>query len=163
MVKGWRRGNQDRGLARSSRNLLCTVILGLLAMISSPVVLFSQQQTGYIQSNLVANSSGGQPHRLSTFKSLGNRFFTRRPLLGMVIATCRKKLTRGKYFMWISASALLSLYLLFNLGYGSGRQMNTTDVVTIAVTGTSGAISQSVQLTLTVVISPVGGPPPFSG
>jgi uncharacterized protein (TIGR03118 family) len=73
-------------------------------------------------------------------------------LFGTLIATRRRKPLTRKHFVGISVLGLLLLASLFTLacGSGSGKQAPAASQTTLTVTGTSGALSHSVPVSLTV-------------
>jgi uncharacterized protein (TIGR03118 family) len=73
-------------------------------------------------------------------------------LLGTLITTRRRKPLTRKHFVGISILGLMLLTSLFTLGCGSssGKQTPVASKTTLTVTGTSGALSHSVPVSLTV-------------
>jgi uncharacterized protein (TIGR03118 family) len=80
-------------------------------------------------------------------------------LAGLVLGgnTRKRKPTSraGKCAMWIGGAVLLSALLMFNVACGGSSSSNSTpktspSTVTVMVTGTSGSLSHTVPLTLTV-------------
>lgn len=75
-------------------------------------------------------------------------------LFGTVLTTRKRKLLTRKSIRWMSLLGLLLVVSLFALGCGgSNSNKQTTSVgqqVTVMVTGTSGALSQSAAVTVTV-------------
>jgi len=75
-------------------------------------------------------------------------------LFGTVLTSRKRKLLTRKSIRWMSLLGLLLVVSLFALGCGgSNSNKQTTPVgqqVTVMVTGTSGALSQSAAVTVTV-------------
>jgi uncharacterized protein (TIGR03118 family) len=73
-------------------------------------------------------------------------------LFGTLITTRRRKPLTRKHLVGISVLGLLLLASLFTLGCGSssGKQAPAASQTTLTVTGTSGALSHSVPVSLTV-------------
>jgi uncharacterized protein (TIGR03118 family) len=73
-------------------------------------------------------------------------------LFGTLITTRKRKPLTRKHFVGISVLGLLLLTSLFTLGCGSnsGKQTPAASQTTLTVTGTSGALSHSVPVSLTV-------------
>jgi uncharacterized protein (TIGR03118 family) len=75
-------------------------------------------------------------------------------LFGTVLTTRKRKPLTGKSIRWMSLLGLLLLVSLFALGCGSSNSNKQTPLagqqVTVMVTGTSGALSQSAAVTVTV-------------
>jgi hypothetical protein len=72
-------------------------------------------------------------------------------LFGTVLATRKRKLLRPKNILWASAMGLLLLISMFALGCGGGSKgQPPASQVTLMVTGTSGSISHSAPVTITI-------------
>jgi uncharacterized protein (TIGR03118 family) len=77
-------------------------------------------------------------------------------LFGTVLTTRKKKALTRKSIRWMSLLGLLLVVSLFALGCGSGSKATTTPTtsaaqqVTLMVTGTSGSLTQSAAVTVTV-------------
>jgi uncharacterized protein (TIGR03118 family) len=75
-------------------------------------------------------------------------------LLGTVFATRKRKPLARKNILWMSLLGSLLLISLFTLGCGGGyssmQQTPSNSQVTLMVTGTSGAISHTTPLTVTI-------------
>jgi uncharacterized protein (TIGR03118 family) len=78
-------------------------------------------------------------------------------LLGTVFAARKDNRKQGAKFLkrglWMSALGVLALYVLFTVGCGGGSSNSTRQqksTVTVMVTGTSGSISHSTPITLTI-------------
>jgi uncharacterized protein (TIGR03118 family) len=74
-------------------------------------------------------------------------------LLGTVFTTRKRKPFSGKSIVWTSVLGLLLVVSLFALGCGGGNtatQTPTNSHVTLVVTGTSGSISHTAPVTITI-------------
>jgi hypothetical protein len=72
-------------------------------------------------------------------------------LFGTLITTRRRKPTARKHFVGISVLSLLLLASLFTLGCGgSNAKAPVSSQTTLTVTGTSGALSHGVPVSVTV-------------
>ena len=72
-------------------------------------------------------------------------------LLGTLITTRRRKLLTRKHFLGISVLGLLLFVSLFALGCGGSKaKAPVSSQTTLTVTGTSGALSHSVPVGVTV-------------
>jgi len=73
-------------------------------------------------------------------------------LFGTLIITRRRKPLRRGHFVGISLLGLVLLTTLFTLGCGSNGSKSTpaASQTTVTVTGTSGALSHSVPVSVTV-------------
>jgi hypothetical protein len=75
-------------------------------------------------------------------------------LFGTLLTTGKRKLLNRKSIVGTSVLGLLLLVSLFSLGCGGGSSNKQTtpasQQVTVMVTGTSGALSQSAAVTVTV-------------
>ena len=72
-------------------------------------------------------------------------------LLGTLITTRRKRRLTRKHFVGISVLGLLLFVSLFTLGCGgSNAKAPVSSQTTLTVTGTSGALSHSVPVSVTV-------------
>jgi hypothetical protein len=72
-------------------------------------------------------------------------------LFGTVFATRKRKLLARKSMLWTSVLGLLLFISMFALGCGSNSKGQTpASQVTLMVTGTSGSISHSTPVTITI-------------
>jgi hypothetical protein len=74
-------------------------------------------------------------------------------ILGTVFTTRERKPLSRKSILWTSVLGLLLVVSLFALGCGGGNsaaQTPTNSQVTLVVTGTSGAISHTTPVTVTI-------------
>jgi hypothetical protein len=73
-------------------------------------------------------------------------------VFGTILTTRKKMSLSRKYFAGLSVGSLLLLTTLFALGCGSNNSKSTPAVsqTTVTVTGTSGALSHSVPVNVTV-------------
>jgi uncharacterized protein (TIGR03118 family) len=72
-------------------------------------------------------------------------------LFGTVLATPKRKLLTRKSMLWTSVLGLLLVISMFALGCGSNSKGQTpASQVTLMVTGTSGSISHSTPVTITI-------------
>jgi hypothetical protein len=72
-------------------------------------------------------------------------------LFGTVLATRKRKLLTRKSILWTSVLGLLLLISMFAVGCGSGSKGQTpASQVTLMVTGTSGSLSHSTPVTITI-------------
>jgi hypothetical protein len=72
-------------------------------------------------------------------------------LFGTVLATRKRKPLTHKSILWTSVLGLLLLVSMFALGCGSSSKGQTpASQVTLTVTGTSGSLSQSTPVTITI-------------
>jgi hypothetical protein len=72
-------------------------------------------------------------------------------LFGTVLATRKRKLLTRKSMLWTSVLGLLLVISMFALGCGGNSKGQTpASQVTLMVTGTSGSISHSTPVTITI-------------
>jgi hypothetical protein len=74
-------------------------------------------------------------------------------IFGTVLTTRKRKPLSSKSIVWTSVLGLLLVVSLFALGCGGGNNATQTPVnsqVTLMVTGTSGAISHTTPVTITI-------------
>ena len=72
-------------------------------------------------------------------------------LFGTVLATRKRKALAPKSILWTSVLGLLLLASMFALGCGGGTKGQTpASQVTLMVTGTSGSLSHSAPVAITI-------------
>ena len=73
-------------------------------------------------------------------------------LFGTVLTTRKRKPLASKSILWTSVLGLLLVVSVFALGCGGGNSKQTTpnSQATLTVTGTSGALSHTTPVTVTI-------------
>lgn len=132
--------------------LTCSAPAGLTCAFSPSTISpgsSSSSSTLTISAAATAPSGGGGyilPGMLALLPGLG--------LFGTVLTTGKRKALTRKSIAWMSLLGLLLVVSLFALGCGGSNSNNqitpASQQVTVMVTGTSGALSQSAAVTVTV-------------
>ncbi len=132
--------------------LTCTAPSGLTCSLSPSTISpgGSSSSTLTISAASTPPSGGGGynlPGMMAVLPGLG--------LFGTVLTARKRKLLSRKSMRWMSLLGMLLVISLFALGCGGGGSSNnnpapTSQQVTVMVTGTSGALSQSAAVTVTI-------------
>ncbi len=102
-------------------------------------------------STLTISAASTPPVTGYSMSGLGALLLPSLGLFGTVLATRKRKLLTRKSILWTSVLGLLLLISMFALGCGSGSKGQTpASQVTLMVTGTSGSLSHSPPVTITI-------------
>src|SRR6201993_1070562 len=129
----------------SQISLTCSAPAGLTCSLSPSTISPGSSASSSTLTVSAASTppSGGYPGMAILAPGLG--------LLGTVITTRRRRLLTRKHFVGISVLGLLLFVSLFTLGCGgSNAKAPVSSQTTLTVTGTSGALSHSVPVSVTV-------------
>jgi uncharacterized protein (TIGR03118 family) len=129
----------------SQISLTCSAPAGLTCSLSPSTVSPGSSASSSTLTVAAASTppTGGYPGMAILTPGLG--------LLGTLITTRRKRLLTRKHFVGISVLGLLLFVSLFTLGCGgSNAKAPVSSQTTLTVTGTSGALSHSVPVSVTV-------------
>jgi uncharacterized protein (TIGR03118 family) len=129
----------------SQISLTCSAPAGLTCSLSPSTISPGSSASSSTLTVSAASTppTGGYPGMAILAPGLG--------LLGTVITTRRRRLLTRKHFVGISVLGLLLFISLFTLGCGgSNAKAPVSSQTTLTVTGTSGALSHSVPVSVTV-------------
>jgi uncharacterized protein (TIGR03118 family) len=128
----------------SQISLTCSAPAGLTCSLSPSTISPGSSASSSTLTVSAASTppSGGYPYTAALLPGLG--------LFGTLITTRRRRLLTRKHFLGISVLGLLLFVSLFTLGCGSNAKTPVSSQTTLTVTGTSGALSHSVLVGVTV-------------
>ena len=103
-------------------------------------------------SSTLTISAASTPPRCGGYSVLGMALLPGLGLFGTVLTTRKRKPLTRKSILWMSLLGLLLLVSLFALGCGSSSNKANTPAsqVNMMVTGTSGSLSHSTPVTITI-------------